>query len=96
MSKKIAEGIEGLVLDIKVGNGAFINNIEEANKLGDLLTLIGSQFDVNVKYVHSDMNQPLGNYAGLLCEIIESIESLKGNGPQDLMNVVYELGINST
>lgn len=93
MSKKIAEGIEGLVLDIKVGNGAFINNIEEANKLGDLLTLIGSQFDVNVKYVHSDMNQPLGNYAGLLCEIIESIESLKGNGPQDLMNVVYELGI---
>ena len=39
------------------------------------------------------MNQPLGNYAGLLCEIIESIESLKGNGPQDLMNVVYELGI---
>ena len=92
MSKKIAEGIKGLVLDIKVGNGAFIENIDEANKLGNLLTLIGSKFGVNVKYIHSDMNQPLGNYAGLLCEIVESIESLKGNGPKDLMKVVFELG----
>jgi len=92
MSKKIAEGIDGLVLDIKVGHGAFINDIQEANKLGDLLKLIGSQFGVDVKYIHSDMNQPLGNYAGLLCEIVESIESLKGNGPQDLMKVVFELG----
>ena len=92
MSKKIAEGIEGLVLDIKVGHGAFINDIQEANKLGDLLKLIGSQFGVDVKYIHSDMNQPLGHYAGLLCEIVESIESLKGNGPQDLMKVVFELG----
>ena len=92
MSKKIAEGIKGLVLDIKVGNGAFIRNIDEANNLGNLLTLIGSKFGVNVKYIHSDMNQPLGNYAGLLCEIVESIESLKGNGPKDLMKVVFELG----
>ena len=92
MSKKIAEGIDGLVLDIKVGHGAFINDIQEANKLGDLLKLIGSQFGVDVKYIHSDMNQPLGHYAGLLCEIVESIESLKGNGPQDLMKVVFELG----
>ena len=92
MSKKIAEGIKGLVLDIKVGNGAFIENIDEANKLGNLLALIGSKFGVNVKYINSDMNQPLGNYAGLLCEIVESIESLKGNGPKDLMKVVFELG----
>ena len=92
MSKKISEGIKGLVLDIKVGNGAFMTNAKKANKLGDLLTLIGSNFGIDVKYIQSDMNQPLGNYAGLLCEVAESVDSLKGNGPEDLMNVVFELG----
>ena len=53
MSKKIAEGIEGLVLDIKRGNGAFIKDANEANKLGELLTLIGSEFGVEVKYINT-------------------------------------------
>ena len=94
MSKKIAEGIQGLVLDIKVGNGAFIKDIHEANKLGELLSLIGSKFNVKVKYLHTDMNQPLGHYAGLSCEIFECIDVLSNNGnaAQDLMDVVFSLG----
>ena len=92
MSKKIAEGIQGLILDIKTGNGAFISSDEEGAKLGELLSFIGSQFNLKVKYLTTDMNQPLGNFAGLKCEIIESIESLKGNGPKDLMNIVMKLG----
>jgi len=92
MSKKIAEGIQGLVLDIKIGNGAFIPDSKEANQLGNLLSLIGSEFNVDVNYTTTDMNQPLGNYAGLRCEIYESIKCLKGNGPKDLMDVVFNLG----
>ena len=92
MSKKIAEGIQGLVLDIKIGNGAFIPNSKEANKLGRLLSLIGSEFNVDVKHTTTDMNQPLGNYGGLMCEIYESIKCLKGDGPNDLMDVVFHLG----
>jgi len=92
MSKKIAEGIQGLVLDIKIGNGAFIPNLKEANQLGSLLSLIGNEFNVDVNYTTTDMNQPLGSYAGLCCEIYESIKCLKGNGPKDLMDVVFHLG----
>ena len=92
MSKKIAEGIEGLILDIKTGNGAFIKDENEANKLGELLTLIGKKFEVKVKYINSDMNQPLGNCAGLLCEIEESMQALNGKGANDLMDVVFNLG----
>ena len=92
MSKKISEGIEGLVLDIKYGNGAFLESKEEGVKLGKLLSLIGSKFDVNVKYLGTNMNQPLGNFAGLSCEIIESINCLKGQGTDDLMEVVFDLG----
>ncbi|MBI65375.1 MAG: thymidine phosphorylase [Candidatus Marinimicrobia bacterium] len=92
MSKKISEGIKGLILDIKVGNGAFIKTKQESKKLGDLLSLIGDKFGLQVKYFHTDMNQPLGSYAGLMCEVVESVESLKGNGPSDLMDVVFKLG----
>ena len=92
MSKKIAEGIQGLVLDIKIGNGAFIPDLKEANQLGKLLSLIGNEFNVDVNYTTTDMNQPLGNYAGLRCEIYESIKCLKGNGPKDLMDIVFNLG----
>ena len=92
MGKKIAEGIQGLVLDIKIGNGAFIKDVKEANKLGQLLATIGSNFNVEVNYINSDMNQPLGKYSGLLCEIIESMEALQGRGDDDLMKVVFTLG----
>ena len=92
MSKKIAEGIKGLILDIKIGNGAFIENNIEAIKLGKLLTSVGNEFGVDVKYILSNMNQPLGLSAGLLCEVEESINALKGIGNDDLMAVVFELG----
>jgi len=92
MSKKIAEGISGLVLDIKRGNGAFIKDEKEANNLGEFLSLIGSKFGLDVKYINSDMSQPLGYSAGLLCEVKESMKALNGDGAKDLMNVVFHLG----
>ena len=92
MSKKIAEGIQGLVLDIKVGNGAFMKTISQAKELGTLLKEVGELNGLKVSTCFTDMNQPLGNTAGLWCEVLESIECLKGNGPDDLMGVVYHLG----
>ena len=92
MGKKIAEGINGLILDIKAGNGAFMETESDAKQLGDFLSKIGNEFNVNVKYSVTDMNQPLGQYSGLTCEILESLNSLKGNGPKDLMNIIFELG----
>ena len=92
MSKKIAEGVQGLVLDIKVGNGAFMKSLEQAKDLGVLLSEIGKLYGLKVSTCFTDMNQPLGNTAGLWCEVLESVECLQGNGPSDLMEVVYHLG----
>ncbi len=92
MSKKIAEGIQGLVLDVKTGNGAFMKNIDEAHHLGNMLQNIGKSFNINTDVVYTSMDQPLGNLAGLWCEVQESINGLKGDGPDDTMQVTYELG----
>ena len=92
MSKKIAEGIDGLVLDIKIGNGAFMSTLAEGKKLGNLLKYIGEKFNVTTNIVYSNMSQPLGKTAGMWCEINESIQALKGDGAIDLMEVVFELG----
>ena len=95
MGKKIAEGAQGLVLDIKIGNGAFMNSIEEGKELGELLKKTGKKNNVDVEYVFTDMNQPLGCYSGLFCEVFESIEFLKGNcGSSDLVDLIYNLGEN--
>ena len=91
MSKKIAEGIDTLVLDIKTGNGAFMYTLAMATELGSLLKEIGELNGVSVYVSITDMNQPLGNYSGIACEVTESIDSLKGSGPSDLMSVVYHL-----
>ena len=91
LSKKIAEGINHLVMDIKIGNGAFMKNINEGKTLGEYLKKVGLQSNLNIDYSLTDMNQPLGNYSGLLCEVMESIDTLKGNGPQDLTKIVYHL-----
>tara|TARA_B100002052_G_scaffold273806_1_gene276496 strand:+ start:188 stop:1462 length:1275 start_codon:yes stop_codon:yes gene_type:complete len=94
MGKKIAEGIEGLVLDIKTGNGAFMVDFNQANKLGEFLKSIGSEFNLNVDYLVTDMNQPLGIYSGLLCEVKESIDFLKNeNQSKDLFELIYKLGL---
>lgn len=92
MSKKIAEGIRGLVLDVKVGNGAFMKSRKQARELADYLIRIGADFDVQTAAVFTSMDQPLGRYAGLWCEMQESIRGLQNDGPADTMAVTYELG----
>ena len=92
MSKKIAEGISGLALDIKVDNGTFMKSKHKAIELGSWMKKIGESFNIKTDIIYSSMNQPLGNYAGLSCEVFEAIECLKGKGPNDLMEVTFELG----
>ncbi|TET81647.1 thymidine phosphorylase, partial [candidate division TA06 bacterium] len=92
MSKKIAEGIDGLVLDIKVGSGAFMKSDHEAEVLAEAMIDIGKKMGKRVTAVLTDMNQPLGRAVGNAVEMEEAIAALKGNGPADLMEVVYLLG----
>lgn len=91
MSKKLAEGIDGLVLDIKTGNGAFMRNTRDALKLAK--TLIGTSKSFNKKVIAfiTDMNQPLGNYIGNWLEVYESIKVLKGEVKNDLFTLSITL-----
>ena len=91
MSKKIAEGIMGLVMDIKVGNGAFMKTKSDAFKLSHLIKKVAISYGLKIDIIYSDMNKPLGRYAGLGCEIKEAIDCLKGNGSRDLMDNTFEL-----
>ena len=86
ISKKKAEGINALVLDIKVGNGAFMKTLEEAKKLGNALTNLSNSLSINTEYIISDMNQPLGFSSGLWCEIEESIMFLKNEKRESRLN----------
>ncbi len=92
MSKKIAEDLDGLVIDLKVGNGTFMKTLEDAKILGSGLKKIGKAFNINTDIVYTNMDQPLGRYAGLRCEILEAVACLVGNGPNDLMEITLELG----
>lgn len=78
MSKKLAEGIDGLVLDVKYGNGAFFKDQEKARELGKALKAIGTQYGKKVVVLLTDMNQPLGAFAGNALEIFECHEIMKG------------------
>lgn len=91
LSKKIAEGISTLVLDIKIGNGAFMSTMDEAESLGKLMKTVGKEFDLKVILCYTNMDQPLGKTAGLWCEVSESWEALNGHGAPDLMAVVNYL-----
>ena len=91
MSKKIAEGIMGLVMDIKVGNGAFMKTKNDAFQLSHLIQKVAISYGLEIDIIYSDMNKPLGKYAGLGCEIKEAIDCLKGDGSQDLMDNTFEL-----
>ncbi|MBN2279384.1 MAG: thymidine phosphorylase [Candidatus Marinimicrobia bacterium] len=91
LSKKIAEGINGLVLDVKTGNGAFMEEYSESRKLAETLKQVGEQFGIKVKAVITDMNQPLGNAVGNWLEVVECIDVLKGQGPSDLIEVTLTL-----
>jgi len=92
MSKKLAEGLDALVLDVKVGRGAFMKTPEDARSLASTMVGIGAAHGTPVTAVLTDMSQPLGREIGNACEIAESIEVLRGEGPPDLVEVTYRLG----
>jgi pyrimidine-nucleoside phosphorylase len=83
MSKKIAAGAQAIVLDVKVGNGAFMASLDEARQLSELMVSIARLADRKAVALLSDMNQPLGNAVGNSLELIEAIDTLRGGGPPD-------------
>jgi pyrimidine-nucleoside phosphorylase len=91
MSKKMAEGISGLVSDVKVGSGAFMKSEDEARSLAQVLIDIAHGMGKDAAALVSDMNQPLGRAVGNSLEVIESLEALKGNGPPDFIELCREL-----
>lgn len=91
MSKKLAEGIDALVLDVKFGSGAFMKTREDAQKLAETLVAIGEDFEKETVAYLTNMNQPLGYKVGNWLEMEESIDSLQGNGPDDVMEVTHML-----
>jgi pyrimidine-nucleoside phosphorylase len=91
LSKKIAEGIGGLVIDLKVGRGAFMKTEEEGRHLADWLTQIAERSGVQTQAVLTSMETPLGRFVGNANEVIESIETLKGRGPEDIETLSVHL-----
>ncbi len=92
MSKKLSEGIDGLVLDVKVGSGAFMKTLDDARALATSLIQIGEHAGVSVRALLTSMEQPLGVMVGNALEIRESIDILKGGGPADSRELTVELG----
>jgi len=93
LSKKLAEGAETLVLDVKWGCGAFMKTRDSADELARTLVGIARSAGRRVADLVTDMNQPLGRTAGNALEVREAIAALKGHGPADLMDVTYALGV---
>ena len=91
LSKKLAEGIDRLVMDVKYGSGAFMKTKEQAEELARSLTEVGSGAGLDMRAVLSDMNQPLGHGVGNAVEVEEAIQCLKGEGPEELSSLVCDL-----
>ena len=91
LSKKLAEGIDELVLDVKWGSGAFMGTHEAASELAEMLCRVGRGAGVVTRAVLTDMNQPLGRTVGNALEVQEAIECLQGKGPGDLMSLTADL-----
>jgi pyrimidine-nucleoside phosphorylase len=91
MSKKLAEGIDGLVLDVKTGNGAFMREFEDARKLAEMMASTGRAMGKRVVALITDMNQPLGRWVGNALETMEAIETLRGDLEGDFAELCLEL-----
>src|ERR1700693_1602997 len=91
MSKKLAEGVDALVLDVKVGNGAFMKKQVDARRLAQMMVGIGRRLDRRVQALITDMNQPLGYAIGNALEVMEASQTLQNAGPSDLTRLSIEL-----
>ncbi len=92
LSKKVAEGADALVFDVKSGPGAFMKTLEDAERLANSLAKTGKAMGKKIVGVITDMTEPLGRKVGNFFEVEESIDCLKGSGPQDVMDITYRLG----
>lgn len=94
LSKKLAESLDALVLDVKFGSGAFMKTADDAKELAKTLVKVGNHFGVSTTAFLTNMNQPLGQMCGNSLEVIEAIECLQGSGPDDLRELTLTLGDN--
>ena len=92
MSKKLASGSDAILLDVTVGDGAFMKNMDSARELASVMVEIGKKLGRDTRAIISDMSEPLGFAVGNNLEVKEAIASLKGNGPEDLMELCYTAG----
>lgn len=93
LSKKLAEGAEGLVVDVKWGNGSFIKDLEQAKQLARSITRVARGMKRRCVALVTDMNQPLGDTVGTALEVKEAIKLLKGEGPEDLQDLLLKIGM---
>ena len=91
MSKKIAEGTDALVLDVKTGSGAFLPNLDDARRLAETMVGIGASHGVKTTALLTDMDTPLGRAAGNALEVTESVDVLRGDGPDDVREITLAL-----
>lgn len=91
MSKKLAEGVDGLVLDVKTGSGAFMKSEKDAAYLAEMMVETGERMGKKMAALITDMDQPLGRYVGNALEVVECLDILRGEGPADLRDLCLEL-----